>query len=110
MITEIVTFKLPEGSTREEAFSNYEKTAPTWGENPDLISKNYIFDASKGIAGGVYLWSERAHAEKCHGPEFRVKVKEIYGAEPESRFFETPIVVDNVAGEILKDQGVPSRA
>lgn len=103
MITEIVTFKLPEGSTREEVFSNYEKTAPTWGENPDLIRKNYIFDAEKSVAGGVYLWKERAHAEKWHGQEFRQKVKEIYGAEPESQFFETPIVVDNVAGEIVKD-------
>ena len=30
-------------------------------------------------------------------------VKEIYGAEPESRYFETPIVVDNVAGDIVTD-------
>ena len=103
MITEIVTFKLPEGSTREEVFSNYEKTAPTWRENSDLIRKNYIFDAETGIAGGVYLWEKRSHAEKWHGAEFRKKVKEIFGAEPESRFFETPIVVDNVAGEIVRD-------
>jgi len=103
MITEIVTFKLPQGATREEIFSNYEKTAPTWGENPDLIRKNYIFDAENGIAGGVYLWKEKAHAEKWHGAEFRKMVREIYGAEPESQYFETPIVVDNVAGDIVKD-------
>jgi hypothetical protein len=30
MITEIVTFKLPDGTTREDVFSIYEKTAPTW--------------------------------------------------------------------------------
>jgi len=102
MITEIVTFKLPNGTTREEVIANYEKTAPTWRENPDLIRKNYLFDADKGIAGGVYLWKEKAHAEKWHGPEFRKKVKEIYGAEPVSQFFETPIVVDNLAGEIAK--------
>jgi hypothetical protein len=52
--------------------------------------------------GGVYLWKERAHAEKWHGEAFRAKVKEIYGSEPEIRFFDTPIVVDNAAGVIVK--------
>ena len=55
MITEIVTFKLPDGTTREEVISNYEKTAPTWRENPDLIRKKYLCDAEKGIAGGSLL-------------------------------------------------------
>ena len=103
MITEIVTFKLPDGTTREDVISSMEKSAPTWSANPDLIRKNYLFDADKGIAGGVYLWQEKAHAEKWHGAEFRKKVKEIYGSEPESQFFETPIIVDNLAGEITKE-------
>ncbi len=103
MITEIVIIKLPEGTTREETIASFEKTAPTWRENPDLIRKSYLFDAEKGIAGGVYLWKKMANAEKWHGAEFRKKVKEIYGAEPESQFFETPILVDNRAGEIAKD-------
>jgi hypothetical protein len=105
MITEIVTFKLPNGSVREDVFANFEKTAPVWGDNPDLIRKNYLFDAESGIAGGVYLWREKAHALKWHGAEFRAKVKALYGAEPSSQFFETPIVVDNLAGEIVKDSG-----
>ena len=103
MITEIVILKLPEGTTRAEVISNYEKTAPTWRENPDLIRKNYLYDAENGIAGGVYLWKEKGHAERWHGSEFRKKAKELYGAEPEVRFFETPIVVDNVIGEIASD-------
>ena len=102
MITEIVTFKLPDGITREEVIATYEKTAPTWRENPDLIRKSYLFDADEGIAGGVYLWKEMAHAEKWHGAEFRKKVKAIYGSEPASQFFETPIVVDNLIGEIAR--------
>ena len=102
MITEIVIFRLPEGTTREEVFSNFQKTAPTWRDNPDLIRKNYLFDPEKGLGGGVYLWKEKAHAEKWHGEEFRKKVKEIYGSEPESQFFETPIVVDSAEGRITK--------
>jgi hypothetical protein len=105
MITEIVTFKLPEGTRREDVFANFEKTAPTWGANPDLIRKNYLFNAETGIAGGVYLWREKAHAEKWHGAEFRDRVKKLYGGEPQSQFFETPVVVDNQVGEITRDFG-----
>jgi hypothetical protein len=102
MITEIVTFTVPEGTTREQHRLNSERTAVEWGENPDLIRKNYLFDAESGIAGGVYLWREKAHSEKWHGAEWRKVIKELYDSEPESHFFETPVVVDNVAGEIVK--------
>jgi hypothetical protein len=102
MISEIVTFKLPDGMTYDDVVANFEKTAPNWRANPDLIRKNYLVDAHKGIAGGVYLWKDRADAEKWHGEAFRQKVKEIYGSEPEIRYFETPFVVDNVAGSIVK--------
>ena len=78
MITEIVTFKLPDGATREKLFSAFEKTVPTWAENPDLIRKTYLFDAETGIAGGVYLWTEKAQAKKWHGAEYRKKVKDLY--------------------------------
>ena len=100
MITEIVTFKLPDGTTREELFSAFEKTVPTWAENPDLIRKTYLFDAETGIAGGVYLWKEKAQTEKWHGAEYRKKVKYLYGADPESQFCETQIAIDDRSGEI----------
>ena len=102
MITEIVTFKLPEGMTHKDVVANFEKTAPNWRANPDLIRKYYLVDTNNGVAGGVYLWKERAHADKWHGEAFRNKVKEIYGSEPTIQFFDTPIVVDNAVGAILK--------
>ena len=103
MITEIVNFKLPAGMTREEIISKYEQTVPKWSTNPDLIRKNYLIDLDKGIAGGVYLWKEKMHAEIWLGAEFRKMVKENYGEEPTFQFFETPIVVDNIAGDITKE-------
>jgi hypothetical protein len=56
MITEIVYFSLPDGMTREQVISNYRQTAPHWRSNPDLIRKNYLFDADARQGGGVYLW------------------------------------------------------
>lgn len=104
MITEIVTFKLPKDSKREDVFAAFDKTAAVWAQNPDLVRKNYLYDAEAGIAGGVYLWKEKAHALKWHGEEFRQKVRQLYGAEPTSQYFETPIVVDNAAGKITTDR------
>lgn len=102
MITEIVTFTLPDKMTREEAVANFEKSATIWGANPDLIRKHYLLDAKNRTTGGVHLWKERAHGEKWHGEEFRKRVKELYGSEPKSQFFETPIVVDNATRAIVK--------
>ena len=53
MITEIVTFKLPEGMTREDLVANFEKTAHTWNANPDLIRKNYLIDIGNGVGGRI---------------------------------------------------------
>ena len=68
-----------------------------------MIRKNYLIDLDRGIAGGVYLWKEKMHAEIWLGAEFRKMVKENYGEEPTFQFFETPIVVDNIAGDITKE-------
>ena len=40
------------------------------------------------------------HAEIWLGTEFRKMVKVNYGDEPSLQFFETPIVVDNLTGNI----------
>ena len=49
------------------------------------------------------MWKEKVHAEIWHGAEFRKMVKDNYGEEPTFQFFETPIVVDNLTGDITKE-------
>ena len=103
MITVIVNFKLPDRMTREEIISKYEQTVPKQSNNPDLIRKNYLIDLDRGIAGGVYLWKEKRHAEIWHGTGFRKMIKNNYGEVPTLQFFGTPIVVDNLTGDITKE-------
>jgi hypothetical protein len=58
MITEIVIFKLPEGTTREEVIANYEKTAPTWRDDPTVMEKpstNAERWPYQGTHGGDYI-------------------------------------------------------
>lgn len=95
--------------TREEVFEKFARTAETWRQNPDLVRKYYLFDAANGVAASVYLWRARADAEIWHGADFRSPVRDIYGAEPESRFFETPIIVDGRSDEVVDDSEHPDQ-
>lgn len=101
MITEVVLFNLPEAMTRDQVISNYRQTAAKWQANPDLIRKNYLFDADARQGGGVYLWKDIAAAKRWHDDAWRAKVVELYGSEPMIRYFDTPIVVDNAAHDII---------
>ena len=49
------------------------------------------------------MWKKKIHAEIWLGAEFRKMVKDNYGKEPTIHFFETPIVVDNIACDIKKE-------
>ena len=49
-------------------------------------------------AGGVYLWESRAAAEKVYSAEWRERVAKLYGNAPQVVYFDTPVIVDNLAG------------
>ena len=102
MFTEIVRFTIPEGLSREAVLEGYEKSARTiWRECPDLIRKNYLLDMDARVGGGVYLWRRREDAAKWHGEAFRTRIRATFGVEPVCELFETPVLVDNMAGEVV---------
>lgn len=102
MITEIVYFDLPQGSSREEVLEKYRSTAATWSNNIDLIEKHYFFDADNSRGGGVYIWKNMVAAEKWHGDEYKQRIVEIYGGEVSMVRHDTLLVVDNKAGELTE--------
>ena len=101
MITAIVQFKLADGTTLEQVTSVFQSTAPRYRGMAGLVRKYYLFDPATAMAGGCYLFEGRAAAEAVFDDEWRALIKDKYGAEPQIGYFETPIVVDNVAEEIL---------
>jgi hypothetical protein len=103
MVTAIVQFKLPRFMTREKGEEVFSTTAPKYREIPGLIRKYYLLSQDGLTAGGVYLWRSREHAQQLYTQEWRQFILEKYGAEPMVEYFETPVVVDNLLGEILKD-------
>lgn len=110
MITEIVLFSLPEGMTREQVINNFRATAPNWQANPELIRKNYLYDPQGGRGGGVYLWLTREAAARAHDANWIAMAQARYGNTPVIETFETPVLVDNAAGEILEAAGEHAHA
>ncbi|MCG8566544.1 MAG: YdhR family protein [Desulfobacterales bacterium] len=104
MITTITNFKLPEPITREEAKEIFLGTAPTYQGVAGLHRKCYVLSDDGRSVGGIYLWDSRAQAEAMYTDEWREFVREKYGTEPSVTYLETPVVVDNVTGEITSDQ------
>lgn len=102
MLIEVITFKLPDGMTREQLLSNYRDTTVKWSNVTELASKSYLYDEDARLGGGVYQWHDEEAADRWHGDDWRESVKELYGDYPEVRRFDVPIVVDNGREEVIE--------
>ena len=98
MITAVVQFALSHAVTLEEATKMSESTAPKYQNLPGLVRKYYLRSEDGRKAGGVYLWENKAAAEKAYSGDWKARVKLLYGSEPDIVYFDTPVVVDNQAG------------
>jgi hypothetical protein len=103
MITALIQFKLPQPVTREKAQEIFLSTAPKYREVHGLIRKYYLLSEDGSTAGGVYLWRYRKDAEQLYTDDWKKFIVEKYGAAPSVQYFDTPVIVDNLVGEILKD-------
>ncbi len=103
MITAFVQFKIPEPMSREKAAAVFSTTAPKYQEARGLIRKYYLLSEDGGTVGGVYLWQSKEDAERLYTKEWKNFVKQTYGSEPVVAYFYSPVVVDNLMMEIIKD-------
>lgn len=103
MITALVQFSLPQALGREQAREIFLATAPKYRDMQGLIRKYYLLSKDGGTAGGVYLWHSQEDAERLYTDDWKKFIRDKYGAEPTVSYFESPVLVDNVAGEIVAD-------
>ncbi len=102
MITALLQTRLPEPVTPEQALEMFRKTAPNYQGKDGLIRKYYLLTEDRHSVGGVYLWESREKAEQVYTDEWREYVKATFGDYPSLIYFDTPIVVDNLSGEIIE--------
>jgi hypothetical protein len=88
---------------KQQAEEVFTSTAPRYQEAQGLIRKYYLLSEDGGTVGGVYLWQSREDAERLYTKEWKNFIKEKYGADPAIIYFHSPVVVDNVTSEIIRD-------
>ncbi len=100
MITAVVTAPMPKGLSREKYLENTKAIAGRFTDIPGLIRKQFLFDDKAGVVGGVYLWETREQADTCYKGVWRENFVKSTGSQPDIRFFESLVVVDNEIDEI----------
>ncbi len=103
MITALVQFTLPQPLSREKAREVFSSTAPKYREVHGLFRKYYILSHDGRTAGGVYLWSSQEAAERIYTEEWKQFILDKYGALPSVTYFQSPVIVDNLTGEIITE-------
>jgi hypothetical protein len=103
MITALVQFKLPEPMTTEKAQAIFAETAPKYREVNGLIRKYYLLSEDGETAGGVYLWKSREAAEQLYTEDWKAFIMHKYGTQPSITYFASPVIVDNLVGQIIMD-------
>ncbi len=103
MITALVQFTLPQPLDRNQAAEIFAGTAPKYREIDGLVRKYYILSPDGKTAGGIYLWNSQEDAEKLYTEEWNQFIFEKYGTKPKVTYFECPVIVDNIVGQIVTD-------
>jgi len=104
VITALVQFKLPAPITREQACEMFSATAQKYRDIAGLIRKYYVLSQNGETAGGMYLWDSQKDAEQLYTAEWEQFIFDKYGTLPTVTYFDCPVLVDNVVGEIVIDK------
>jgi len=104
MIAALVQIELPKPISRAAARETFLSTAPKYRQIAGLIRKHYVLSQDGTIAGGVYIWKSQADAERLYTKEWEAFILGKYGTLPKVTYFENPVVVDNVSGDIVSNE------
>jgi hypothetical protein len=100
MIVTIVTFRLPQAMTLADITETFRATAPKYRGVPGLLRKNYWMSEDGKRAGGIYVWTSRADADRLYTAEWKAFVESKYGSPPTIEYLHSPVMVDNRDGSI----------
>lgn len=100
MIVTIVTFHLAEPTTLPQITKTFQATAPKYQGVPGLLRKNYWMSEDGKRAGGIYVWENRADADRLYTDDWKKFVEGKYGKPPQIEYLHSPVMVDNRDGSI----------
>ena len=92
----IVTFQLPKATTAEEMSAPFQAAVPMFQGVAGLLTKYFYVSEDGRRAGGVYVWTSRADADRLYNNgEWRAFVEKKFGSPPTIDFLTSPVMVDN---------------
>jgi hypothetical protein len=100
MVTAITRFKLPDNVNIDDVKRSFLEVAPKFRDVEGLIRKQFIVSGNGSEGGGIYLWRDRASAERFLNEVVVGMIEAAYHVTPTVEFFDTAVVVDNVSGQI----------
>jgi hypothetical protein len=98
MITAIVLYDLPPAIGLAQCRTHFTSIAPDFLRVPGFVRKQFICSSDGRVAGGVYMWENRAAAERFYNGPWRTGIVERYGNAPRIQYFETVALADVASG------------
>ena len=99
MILEMVSFERPEGFSDADLMADARSTVARWRADPDLIRKHFA-RGEDGTIAGVYLWPDRAAAERAHDADWVDRFRARTGRTPRFAYFDIFMLIDNAADSV----------
>ena len=96
----MVTFPVSSELNTAVLKEKFLETAPLYRNAKGLSRKNYLADIEKHQSGGVYCFDTMRNAKNWFDDERIEWISNRY-SKPNIQFFDSPVMVDNVAGEII---------
>jgi len=103
MIVAFVSFKVSDDIDLDTARTTFKKVADAYLETPGLIRKYFVI-SDDHVGAGVYLWENRAAAEKLYnGPIWAPRIRELYGVDPDIQWFHCPVIAETALSQVVVD-------
>jgi hypothetical protein len=109
LVTVFSKYPLRPGLDRETALKEIQETIHVYKGRDGVIRKYICLDWDNRVGYGVYLWNDREKAKAFYDFARPIIARQV-GAEPEIMFFDTPIIVDNLTGEVIIDGEIQAEA
>src|SRR5678815_2424271 len=100
MIVAVVSFQMPKATTPEDMSGPFKAAVPLFQKVPGLLQKYFYVSDDGRRAGGIYVWSSRADADRLYGGGWRGMVEAKFGGPPWVDFLGWAGMIGNRRGRV----------
>lgn len=104
MYISVVEIDLPAGTDLAGLRNVFADAGRRYLKVQGLLRKYYTLKGDN-VTGGVFVWKTLEDAKAGHAdPDWHKIIMDRYGTTPRVSYYEVPVVVDNVIGEVFRGE------